>query len=313
MTNVTARATKRFRWFLSRQYHRIERTVRFYSSESALASYVPRGHFCSPLPDVLDGSRTAARALEFTSIDGLAGIQLREAAQQSLLGRMCDLYPEFDWSERKIPGRRFHFAQHWYKHADSICLYAMLRLFQPRRVIEVGSGYSSALMLDVNDRFLHGQTRFTFIDPNPGRLEELLLADDESRVTVIRKPVQDAPMEVFSALGSGDFLFIDSSHVSKVGSDVNFLLFEVLPKIPVGTFIHVHDVFWPFEYPAAWIADGQSWNEAYLLRAFLSFNDAFEIVFWVPFAARRWPDLIRQRMPAYMLNTGAAIWMRRVQ
>jgi hypothetical protein len=83
---------------------------------------------------------------------------------------MVELYPEFDWSEHPIPGRRFHFGQGWYAQADSICLYSMLRLFRPRRVVEIGSGFTSALMLDVNDRFLGGQTQLTFVDPHPNRL-----------------------------------------------------------------------------------------------------------------------------------------------
>jgi hypothetical protein len=89
--------------------------------------------------------------------------------------------------------------------------------------------------------------------------------------------------------------------------------FEVLPNLPIGAFVHFHDVFWPFEYPAKWIAEGQSWNEAYLLRAFLAFNDSFQIVFWVPFAALRWSDTIKERMPAYLISTGEAIWIRRTR
>ena len=98
-----------------------------------------------------------------------------------------------------------------------------------------------------------------------------------------------------------------------MGSDVNFLLFEVLPNLPIGAFVHFHDVCWPFEYPAKWIAEGQSWNEAYLLRAFLAFNDSFQIVFWVPFAALRWSDTIKERMPAYLISPGGAIWIRRTR
>ena len=134
-----------------------------------------------------------------------------------------------------------------------------------------------------------------------------------SRVRIINQPVQYIPMDLFADLKSGDFLFIDSSHVSKVGSDVNFLILEVLPRLPVGAFVHFHDIFWPFEYPAEWIGHGTAWNESYLLRAFLMFNTNFEIVLWVPYCAKRWPELIEERMPNYMINIGAAIWIRRVR
>jgi predicted O-methyltransferase YrrM len=303
---------KGVRSLLSHQFHRMCRTWDFYQRESGLPSYSPRGDFNSPLPDIFEGQRSAMAASNKPP-DKIPGIDLRIDEQQRLLLKMVDLYPEFDWSEHRIPGRRFHFAQCWYKQADSICLYSMLRLFRPRRVVEVGSGFTSALMLDVNDRFLGQHTHLTFVDPYPDRLDLLLRCDDKKRVRIIRQRVQDASAKIFTDLENGDFLFIDSSHVSKVGSDVNFLLFEVLPNLPIGVFVHFHDVFWPFEYPAKWIAEGQSWNEAYLLRAFLAFNDSFNVVFWVPFAALLWSDTIKERMPAYLSDTGGAIWIRRTR
>src|SRR6266540_4540947 len=296
------------RYLLSHQYHRLRHTWNFYQRESGLPSYSRRGDFDSPLPDICEGQRFATTALNDKTTNKVPGIDFRVDEQQRLLLKMVELYPEFDWSENPIPGRRFHFGQGWYAQADSICLYSMLRLFRPRRVVEIGSGFTSALMLDVNDRFLGRHTELTFVDPYTDRLDLILSREDGSQARIIRERVQDAPANIFTELENGDFLFIDSSHVSKVGSDVNFLFFEVLPNLPIGVFVHFHDVFWPFEYPAKWVAEGRSWNEAYLMRAFLTFNDSFEIVFWVPFAALRWRDLITKRMPAYLIDTGAAIW-----
>ena len=300
-------------YLLSHQYHRLRRTWNFYQRESGLPSYSRRGDFESPLPDICEGQRFATAALNHKPADKVPGIDFRFDEQQRLLLKMVELYPEFDWSEHPIPGRRFHFGQGWYAQADSICLYSMLRLFRPRRVVEIGSGFTSALMLDVNDRFLGGQTQLTFVDPHPNRLDLLLSRDDKRQGRIVRQRVQDAPPTIFTELENGDFLFIDSSHVSKVGSDVNFLVFEILPALPIGVFVHFHDVFWPFEYPAKWIADGRSWNEAYLLRAFLTFNESFEIAFWVPFAALLWRDIIKECMPTYLTDTGAAIWIRRTR
>jgi hypothetical protein len=313
LRDVVCPLSEGVRSLLSQQFHRIRRTWAFYQHESGLPHYSPRGDFNSPLPNIFEGQRFATTAFNDNPTGKIPGIDLRIDAQQRLLLRTVELYPEFDWSEDRIPGRRFHFAQSWYKQADSICLYSMLRLFRPRRVVEIGSGFTSALMLDVNDRFLGGHTQLTFVDPNPDRLDLVLSRDDRKQVRVIRQRVQDAPTEIFTNLENNDFLFIDSSHVSKVGSDVNFLFFEVLPNLPLGVFVHFHDVFWPFEYPAKWIAEGRSWNEAYLLRAFIAFNDAFEVAFWVPFAALRWEDIIKERMPAYLIDTGASIWIRRTR
>jgi hypothetical protein len=298
---------------LSNEYRRIRRTFEFFFKEATLTHYFERGHFYSPLPDCFDGMTFAAKAAERPVVNGLPSIDLRSDAQKALLLTMMDLYSDFDWSEQRLPGRRFHFSQGWYKQADSICLYSMLRLFRPRSVVEVGSGYSSALMLDVDELYLGKQTSFTFIEPHPERLESVLIGNDKSRTRIIGQPVQHIPMEAFADLKSGDFLFIDSSHTSKVGSDVNYLILEVLPRLPVGAFVHFHDIFWPFEYPAEWIGQGAAWNESYLLRAFLMFNGNYEIVLWVPFCAKSWPELIKERMPNYMINIGAAIWIRRVR
>ncbi len=298
---------------LSRHYRRLEHAWNYYRAETSLPDHVPRGHYYSALPNINEGARHAAAMAHRPILDGLPGIDLQIPAQRELLAHMCELYPEFDWSERQTPDRRFHFNQGYYNRADSICLYSLLRLVRPRRVIEVGSGFSSALMLDVNDRFLNRQAHFTFIEPYPERLESILAPHDEATARILRQPVQLVPPDVFQSLQAGDFLFIDSSHVSKVASDVNYLLSDILPQLAIGVYLHVHDLFWPFEYPAEWIRQGRAWNEAYVVRAFLSFNDAFEIVFWTPLAACLWPESIKERMPAYMINTGAALWFRRVR
>ena len=296
---------------LSRLYGRLRRSWRFYVEESGLPLQMPRGHYYSPLPEPRAATKHAELAANYAVAAGLPGVNLRIEDQHELLLRMADIYPEFNWNEQGCPERRFYLGQGWFKHADSICLYSMLRLFRPQRVIEVGSGFSSALMLDVNDRFLKGEMLLTFIEPYADRLEAILKRKDRSSVRIITKPVQNVALDEFKALRSGDLLFIDSSHVAKTASDVNYLFFEVIPNLAAGVLVQVHDIFWPFEYPAEWIRAGCAWNESYLVRAFLTFNESFQIVFWVPFAARAWPDVITERMPAYMINTGASLWFRR--
>jgi len=299
------------RSLLSLYYRRLRRAREFYQRETILLEFFPRGHHYSPLPDVAAGAKHAADECRRPREQGMTGIDLRAEVQEEILRKIIGFYPEFDWNEESMPQRRFHLRQGWYNRADSICLYSMLRLFRPKRVIEVGSGFSSALMLDVNDRFLDGKTQFTFIDPEPSRLEQTLSRQDRFLVRIVAEPVQTVTLDVFEALQAGDFLFIDSSHVSRAGSDVNFLFFEVLPRLPAGVLVHVHDVFWPFNYPAEWIAGGRAWNEAYLARAFLSFNNSFEVVFWAPFIAGMCPEIIEERMPGSMLQTGSSLWFRR--
>ena len=292
-------------------YHRTRAAWSYYRDETVLPAALPRGHYCSPLPDPEQGALHSTTSLTRDPRIELPGIDLQIDEQKTLLLRMAELYPEFDWPEQSCPDRRFHFDQGWFKHADSLSLYSMLRLYRPNKVIEVGSGFSSALMLDVNERFLDRSIRFTFIEPSPERLERILRDEDRRSVQLISQPVQAVSVDTFKSLEKDDILFVDSSHVSKVGSDTHYLFFEVMPTLSSGVLVHIHDIFWPFEYPADWIREGRAWNEAYLLRAFLCFNYAFKIIFWSPLMAMLEGDVIRQRMPLYLRNTGASIWLRK--
>jgi hypothetical protein len=97
----------------------------------------------------------------------------------------------------------------------------------------------------------------------------------------------------------------------KYGSDLQFLMFEVLPNLPPGVFVHFHDVFYPFEYPAHWLREGRYWNEVYFLRAFLSYNNAWEIVFFTSYVEKVFEDFIRKTMPLCLKGGGASLYVRR--
>jgi hypothetical protein len=105
-------------------------------------------------------------------------------------------------------------------------------------------------------------------------------------------------------------LFIDSTHVCKIGSDVNFLIFEVLPRLQPGVWIHIHDIFSDFDYPSEWVKDGVAWNESYLVRAFLQFNEAFEVMLHVPHYIGRHRDWFKDNMPDCLKNEGGSLWIR---
>jgi Methyltransferase domain len=152
-------------------------------------------------------------------------------------------------------------------------------------VIEIGSGYSSVALLDVNQRHLDNAIACTFVEPYPELLESLLRPGDRERIRIHPHPVQDVGREVVAPLRAGDVLVVDSTHVLKTGSDVNTILFEILPALASGVYIHFHDVFYPFEYPREWVYQERAWNEVYARRAFLQYNDAFEIVYFNHFFA----------------------------
>jgi len=188
----------------------------------------------------------------------------------------------------------------------------MMRHASPKRIVEIGSGYSSCVALDTNELFFDNQIACVFIDPNTNLLLSLIRAEDRSRVTIIPQRVQDVSLEVFRTLEANDFLFIDSTHVAKIGSDVNDIMTRILPALQVGVYVHFHDVPYPFEYFRDWIEEGRAWNEAYMVRAFLSFNSAYEIVFFNTFLERFHRERFAALMPLCLRNEGGSLWIRRV-
>lgn len=187
----------------------------------------------------------------------------------------------------------------------------MLRHFRPRRIIEVGSGYSSCVILDTRERHLDGKLDVTLVEPYPELVLQLLRPADRHAIEILPIRVQDVPLDRFRQLQAGDFLFIDSTHVSKTGSDVNTLVFDVLPILNRGVHVHFHDVFYPFEYPKEWVMAGRSWNEQYLLRGFLQYNSAFSITLMNTYLQGRHPERFATQMPLCLRNTGGSIWIRR--
>lgn len=289
---------------------RINGMLRAHYLKDVAREVFPRGHFYSPLPDLAEVKRQADQLFR-RDVDVSASIDLAEQDQISLLQRFAVFYSEFGWMEPTAEGSRFHFNQGYFGEADAISLYSMLRYAAPKRVIEVGSGFSSALMLDTDEKFLGQSIRFTFIEPYPERLLSVLTDEDHQRCRIIKDKVQLVKLAEFEALEDGDILFIDSSHVSKIGSDVNYLIFEVLPVLRPGVIVHFHDIFWPFEYPKEWVMGGRAWNEDYLLRAFLQYNNDFKIMLFNNFAGYRFSDYLQEHMPRFMANTGGSLWLRK--
>ena len=249
----------------------------------------PGGHFYSPIPSVAD----TRRALESRGL--WVGVDLADEAQRALIDQLMPRFAEFD----RVEGGRWR-PNSMFGRDDAAVYWSLLHHLQPSRIVEIGSGFSTAVALDYGD--LNGSVEVTAIEPYPERLFGLLRSGDE--VHLIQKEAQDVPIE---ALVSGDILFIDSSHVAKAGSDVMWLLFDVLPQVPVGAWVHFHDVFWPRGYPDAWLTQRRAWNEAYMLRAFLMWNTSFRVRLF-----NSW--LLQNHPPFGEACSGApgSVWLQRV-
>ena len=295
---------------VARENERLRRELaELRAGQADWARFFPPGHFYSPLPSREETAEAFARG---GFGPPFPGIELNEAGQLERLERFAAWYGEQPFPEQSDPARRFYLANPSYGHFDAIMLYAMLREARPRRIIEVGSGFSSAAMLDLNDRVLGGSVEFTFIDPDMRRLRPLLREGDAGRITLIERRVQEVPLEAFAALGAGDVLFIDSSHVSKIGSDVNRLYFDVLPALAPGVLIHIHDVAGNLEYPREWLDEGRAWNEQYLLRAFLMHNAAYRVELFTGWLFNTRHAWFRERMPLCARGGGGQLWLRKL-
>jgi predicted O-methyltransferase YrrM len=200
---------------------------------------------------------------------------------------------------------RPRWTQDWFPRLDGAAAYAMVRTVRPARIVEVGSGHSTRFLARaIADGGL--ATELTAIDPNPRA------ALDGVGARHVAATVPGVSLEPFLALAPGDILFIDSSHILMPGSDVDFLFNRVLPLMPAGLYVHVHDVFLPDDYPVAW--DWRGYNEQLGVAALLA-GGAYEAVFASHYAATRLARAVAESAAgALPLPEGAfesSLWMRK--
>jgi predicted O-methyltransferase YrrM len=269
----------------------------------------PPGHFYSPVPTMSEIERQADRIFAYPWPNSLDGIDLNVDAQLALFEKLAVLALETTFDRKPQRQHRYYTENPGYGLADATVTQSMLRHIRPRRYLEVGSGFSTALALDTNEQWLDGSMQITCIEPYADDLRRLVRPGDA--VELIESPVQDVPVNRFAALEPGDLLFIDCSHVVRTGSDAQYLITRVLPAVHPGVYVHIHDIFWPFEYPRIWVEDGRVWSEAYLLHAFLLHNAAFEIVLFNDWLCKIHNDVVRQHLPDLVPGAGGAIWLRR--
>lgn len=284
-----------------------------------ILAFAPPGHFYSPIPSPEDVARHAAAKFA-QGPECLAGIDLNVAAQLAMVRTLGPLTRDLTFSDEPDGATRYYYENDGFAPGDATVLAAMIRHFRPRRIVEVGAGYSTAVMLDVTERHMTAPVAIECIDPEPERVRSLLREADAERLTIHETLVQSLPLSFFATLAANDILFIDSSHVLKLGSDVAFLLLDVLPRLAPGVLVHVHDIATPFEYPPAWYEEGRAWNEAPALRAFLAFNRAYEILFFCDYLVRFQREALAAHMPRALRqpraladgNASASLWLRRV-
>jgi hypothetical protein len=264
--------------------------------------------FYSPIPDL-----QALPAETFERRSELAGIDFDLDAQLAwATGEVAAGMAEFDPPDTAPDGAPVYVrGTQTYPLLDATVLYGVLRALRPRRVIELGSGASTlvtaqALAANARDG---APSELEVFDPYPGVVDHRL----PGLTRLERRRAQDVALDTFGTLDSGDVLFVDTTHTVKLGSDVNFVILDVLPRLARGVVVHFHDIFLPYEYPRRWLDDfGLYWNEQYLLQAFLTLNGGFEVLLAVAALARDRAEQLRALLPpAVTTGAGAAFWLRR--
>jgi hypothetical protein len=274
--------------------------------------HIVPNHFYEPVPDTRNISEDF-----WKTPSSLVGIDVKEAAQLTLLQDFCRKYkPEFEQFQNSTPTspNGFSPANTSFGPVDAEILYCMIRHFKPNAVIEVGSGNSthvSSMAILKNGHETGAQAKLIAIEPYPSAAIEKGLP---GLTRLIKAPVQSVPLAEFETLGENDILFIDSSHVLKEASDVQFEYLEVVPRLKKGVIVHFHDIFFPFPYPRSWVVDElRFWNEQYLLQALLAFNTSFEVLWAGSYMSHTHPDALQRAFASYRTNetVPGSFWIRR--
>jgi len=279
-----------------------------------LGLHVTMNHYTEPIPD----TRRIPDTL-WTMRPELSGINMNDAQQLELLTTFAEQFrSEYDALPRQRPPNphSYYIDNPMFGSVDGEVLYCMVRYVKPKRIYEVGSGQSTYLAAQAILRNRMEDPRYVgelvAIEPYPS---PVLRRGFPGLTKVIAKEVQQVPLSDFSQLAENDILFIDSSHVLKIGSDVQREYLDILPRINRGVLCHIHDIFLPSEYPKPWIMrEHRFWNEQYLLQAFLAFNNSFEVLWASSYLHLKHPERLEAAFSSYRRTTHwpGSFWIRRV-
>jgi predicted O-methyltransferase YrrM len=249
-------------------------------------------HFYTPIPDT---SRLPESL--WSQESELISIELNIDSAIDFLAKLSEYYQseyaQFSF-DSTFDKQQFYLNNSAYGCGDAEILYSMIRHFKPRRVIEIGSGMTTLIISQaLRQNFCENPEKacnFLAIEPYPPDYLKPL-PNEVSRM--LSTKLQEAPLEEFTALESNDLLFIDSTHVVNIGSDVVYEYLEILPRLAPGVIVHIHDIFFPMNYPRDWIHESRFfWNEQYLLQAFLTFNQKFKVLMPTYALSQKFPEVI---------------------
>ena len=220
----------------------------------------------------------------------------------------ADALMRFDGASPPLP----RWQQDWYPRLDGVAAYCLIRKLRPSRIVEVGSGHSTRFFhAALSDAALSdggGNCDFHAIDPAPrADLTQL------EGLTLHRNSLQKQGFSLFGGFRSGDVLAIDSSHIAVPGSDVDRLFGEIVPRLPRGAYLAIHDIFLPDPYPEGWRWRG--YNEQGMVAALMA-GGGFRPVWSSRYAATRMRATVDAGVVGRLPHeTGAhetALWLAKV-
>ena len=272
-------------------------------------------HYHQPIPDTRELNDDL-----WLKDSELVGVNINEEKQLELLSLFVAKFKnEYDKFPEKKTSKpyKYYLNNGWFRSVDGEILYSMIRHFKPRKIFEIGSGYSTYLsaeaILKNREEDDNYECELVAIEPYPN---DVLKAGFHGLSKLIAKKVQDVPLSEFNKLEKNDILFIDSTHTLKIGSDVQCEYLEIMPRLKKGVIIHVHDIFLPREYLKEWVLkEHRFWNEQYLLQAFLTFNNRFEVLWAAYYAHLKYPHELEKAFNSYkkLKRPGFSFWMRRTE
>jgi len=259
--------------------------------------HIVRNHFYEPVPD----TRNLHDGLWNADSD-LVGLDMNVESQIALTKEVFPVYiGECNFSaQREAQPHEFYLGNGLFESVDAEVLHCFVRHFKPKKILEIGSGYStliSAKAATINAEKDGCGTQVIAIEPYP---HSVIAHGFPGLTKLVTKRVEQVGMDLFRGLDKDDILFIDSSHVVKIGNDVLYEYLEVLPRLKPGVLVHIHDIFLPAGYPEHWVMNEHIfWTEQYLLQAFLAFNEAFEVVWASSYMSIKFKDILENTFPSW--------------
>lgn len=272
-------------------------------------------HFYHPIPDIKDLKHRKI----WSKTSKMGGIKIDKEECLKFIKHLGDKYEnECEWpNDPSADSMQFHLNNGNFSYGCAAPLHCIIREYKPGRIVEIGSGNSSkiiaaAIRLNEKDGY---ETQYTIIDPYLRIVEENFTKNTQ----IIRQRVELLDNKIFESLKENDILFIDSSHVCKIGSDVNFLILDILPLLKKNVFIHFHDIPLPFEYPEVYSTNSTFrafWTESYLLQAFLTCNTDFQVLLPMVYLQHHYLEQLKKYFPkSNNTNWGwvsGSFWIKRV-